>query len=125
MAGKARKSREREIRKKAKKAKREMNQARYAAMRDQGQNSKSKRFTLRNRRNRASHNKHQHIIPFCGNHGCKKCYPRKDREHVAVRKQSDAMVKAIRNGTARVLGKLPFPTSRHVKNFTPICQLQS
>lgn len=112
MAGKARKSREREARKKIKKARREANQARYATMRDQGVNTKSKRSTLRSRRTRNSPWKHQHRIPFCGNTGCKKCFPRLDRPHVIIQKQSEALFKAWMNKTA-IRGKYSsFPLTR-------------
>lgn len=77
MAGKARKQREHDIRKKAKAARRERNRAVYADRMARGQNSKSKRHTLRSRRTRASAGKHQHQTGFCGNPGCRKCFPGK------------------------------------------------
>jgi hypothetical protein len=85
MAGKARKSKEREARKRAKKARREANQLHYQSLRDKGSNKKSKRFLTKSRRN-ANHEKHIHKVPFCGNNGCKKCFPTADKPHVVIQK---------------------------------------
>lgn len=88
MAGKAKRNSEKEHRRKLKKARKETNRARYAALRDQGINSKSKRSILRSRRMR-THNKHLHEIAMCGNIGCKKCFPRPDKPHVVARKKRE------------------------------------
>lgn len=85
MAGIARKQRERDNKRRAKKARRDANQLHFQQLRDQGRNKKSKRFIL-NSRQSAIHGKHKHEISNCGNHGCKKCTPRKDRAHVTIQK---------------------------------------
>jgi hypothetical protein len=79
MAGKARKQREREVRKKAKQAKRERNRALYAERMARGANSKSKRHVLRGRRSRKSSGRHLHQTGICGNPGCNKCFPAKEK----------------------------------------------
>jgi hypothetical protein len=53
------------------------NRARYDALREAGQNSKS----VRSRRNSKTSKKKiafPHAMDDCGNYGCKKCYPRNE-----------------------------------------------
>ena len=81
----------------AKRKKRDANRARYAVMRDQGVNTKSKRHTLGVRRGKKSLTRHRHLMSFCGNHGCKKCYERKTNFQRANPSLVDKRVHA-RNG---------------------------
>ena len=56
----------------AKRARKAANIAKYAALRQAGQNSKSKRF-IRNKVSLVSTVDHKD--GFCGNFACKKCFP--------------------------------------------------
>lgn len=56
-----------------KRARRAANQAKYAAMREMGANSKSKRFLKRTKKVLIGRHNHPQIP--CGNPGCSKCYP--------------------------------------------------
>ena len=49
------------------------NKAKYEERKRSGQNSKSKRFTLRKRRTKKV--RQRHAGGACGNLGCKKCHP--------------------------------------------------
>lgn len=60
-------------RRKDKRARKEAEKARYASYRDQGVNSKSKRFRLKRRRRIGD--RPQHADGPCGNVGCQKCHP--------------------------------------------------
>ena len=52
----------------------------YESFRKVGQNQKSKRNRIKSKKNRKpSGEKHQHKVVNCGNPGCKKCFPRKER----------------------------------------------
>lgn len=51
-----------------------------------------------------------HEVGFCGNHGCTKCYPRKDKPHVAARKLRIA--REALEATQRAKGIHPFPLQR-------------
>lgn len=66
------KSRDRVERRAAKARRHASNTLKYLAWRDAGTNSKRQKA---NRRNLASPIKHQHVIPMCGNPGCKRCFP--------------------------------------------------
>ena len=75
-SGKGAKTRAKEKARKAKRARKDAQQLKYQSFRDQGQNQKSKRFTLNSkRRKNNSATKHQHLISNCGNPGCKQCFP--------------------------------------------------
>ena len=59
-----------------KRARRTANKARYAALRDSGQNSKSKRFVKNSKRMKRVKTI-DHPLGSCGNIGCKRCDPNK------------------------------------------------
>ena len=68
------KSAQRKKRRDQKRARKAANTARYAALRDAGQNQKSKRFQSGKRRaKRVRFVKHR--LGPCGNIGCKRCNP--------------------------------------------------
>jgi len=71
--GKTSKSARAERRKKEKRSRKEQNAAKYAAMRDAGQNKKSKRFILNSQRQDVLKTK-DHPDGQCGNVACLKCF---------------------------------------------------
>lgn len=71
-------------RKKEKARRKESQRLKYQSMRDQGINSKSKRFLLRSKRGRKSLSKHMHLVANCGNPGCKNCFPRENVMHFEI-----------------------------------------
>lgn len=73
-SGKGARSRHQEKRLQEKRARKAANKARYAELKRLGINGKSKRFkaNMKRRRKAATEN---HIVVFCGNIGCKRCYP--------------------------------------------------
>jgi hypothetical protein len=66
------KSKRKELKKQKKRAVKAANKAKYAAMKQSGENSKSKRFTLRAKRTLKA-KPFDHPQGPCGNIGCKKC----------------------------------------------------
>jgi hypothetical protein len=79
-------------RRKEKRARKDANQAKYQAMRDAGQNTKSKRARMQNRKNRSTAKKHTHEVFDCGNIGCFACHPFGHRlvkgQHIFVTKRA-------------------------------------
>jgi len=68
------KSKSKDSRAKEKRAQKESRRALYRSYRDQGSNSKSKRFTLKSQRSKKV-GKVTHSEGPCGNQGCMLCFP--------------------------------------------------
>ena len=98
--GDKRRGQEKRAKKRAIKA---SNRARYDAMRDAGENSKSKRFKKRKAGER-SNEKGKHLIDNCGNVGCQKCHPReRGSQRVYNQKESVKIVNDFLNRIAKGL----------------------
>ena len=67
-----------------KRARRLANKMRYQAMARAGENTRSKRFRSVNKRNRRA-KAVKHLVSYCGNTGCKRCFPRIDKPRVFVK----------------------------------------
>ena len=67
------KSAAREYRRRMKLARKQQARAEYERLRDEGRNSKSKRFVLRGKRTARSRRLNGHSPSPCGNVGCERC----------------------------------------------------
>lgn len=72
---KASKTRAREARAKQKRNIKAANRAKYAAMRDAGENQKTGRSGVRSRKSGSLRLKGSHPLGACGNTGCGRCFP--------------------------------------------------
>lgn len=67
------KNAQKEKRKQDKRGRKAANKARYAELKRTGQNSKSKRFSKNNKKNRKARTRH--ATGVCHNIACKRCFP--------------------------------------------------
>ena len=71
-----------EVKRRKKASAKQAQKATYAAYRDSGRNSKSKRFIQNNKSNKMRARTHPH--GHCGNIGCKTCYPKYNTPELLV-----------------------------------------
>ena len=67
-----------------KRARKAANKARYQQMARDGVNSKSKRFKKKSKFDKKARPV-KHLDAHCGNNGCKRCFPREEKEKVFVK----------------------------------------
>jgi hypothetical protein len=107
----------------AKRARKAANQARYAEMKRQGINGKSKRAKA-NAKKRKRYSGISHPNGACGNIGCKKCFP----EYYEIGLEFQANMKAKHNLPTRIIvdekGMTFLAEKNNLKPYKPIWHSQ-